>query len=93
MAQKLLKRSKNDRMIYGVLGGLGEYFDIDTNWIRLAVAAAGGYMFGKTGVVFTTLVMIGGYAAATFIIPEAKTAKRVAQTSKSKTTAKKKSSR
>lgn len=35
--QKRLYRSKNDRMIAGVCGGLGDYFDIDSSLIRLAV--------------------------------------------------------
>lgn len=35
--KKRLYRSKNDRMIAGVCGGLGNYFDIDSSLIRLAV--------------------------------------------------------
>lgn len=34
---KRLYRSKSDRMIAGVCGGLGDYFDIDSSLIRLAV--------------------------------------------------------
>lgn len=34
---KKLYRSKNDRMIAGVCGGLAEYFDVDSSLIRLAV--------------------------------------------------------
>ncbi len=33
MAQ--LKRSRNDRMLAGVCGGLGEYFNVDSNLIRV----------------------------------------------------------
>lgn len=34
---KKLYRSRNDRMIAGVCGGLAEYFDVDSTFIRLAV--------------------------------------------------------
>lgn len=34
---KKLYRSRNDRMIAGVCGGLAEYFDVDSSLIRLAV--------------------------------------------------------
>lgn len=30
-----LRRSKTDRMLAGVCGGLGEYFKIDPVWFRL----------------------------------------------------------
>lgn len=33
---KRLYRSRNDRMVGGVCGGLGEYFEIDPTLIRLA---------------------------------------------------------
>ncbi len=33
--KKRLYRSKNDCIIAGVCGGLGEYFDIDPTFIRL----------------------------------------------------------
>ncbi len=60
-AQKKLYRSRSNRMIAGICGGLGEYFDIDPTLIRLAVA-------------FFTLWWGGGlllYIIAWFIIPEA----------------------
>jgi phage shock protein C len=44
MAKKLY-RSRNDRMIAGVCGGLAEYFDIDSTLVRLitvALTLAGG---------------------------------------------------
>lgn len=31
-----ITRSSTDRMLAGVCGGLGEYFAIDSTWIRLA---------------------------------------------------------
>ncbi len=33
--EKRLYRSREDRMLAGVCGGLGEYFDIDPTWIRI----------------------------------------------------------
>lgn len=38
MAKKL-HRSKSQKMIGGVCGGLGEYFDIDVNLVRLLFVA------------------------------------------------------
>lgn len=32
---KRLYRSRTERMIAGICGGLGEYLDIDPTWIRL----------------------------------------------------------
>jgi len=37
--KKRLTKSRKDRMLFGVCGGLGEYFDIDPTFIRLAFAA------------------------------------------------------
>ncbi|MDN7023410.1 PspC domain-containing protein [Methanoculleus sp. FWC-SCC1] len=30
-----LTRSQNDRMVAGVIGGIGEYFNIDANLLRI----------------------------------------------------------
>lgn len=35
IAQRELRRSRRNRMIAGVCGGLGEYFGIDPVWVRL----------------------------------------------------------
>jgi len=37
--KKSLKRSRTNRMLGGVCGGLGEYFDLDPTIIRIAFAA------------------------------------------------------
>ena len=58
--RKKLYRSRSNRKIAGVCGGLGEYFDIDPTLIRLAV-------------VFFTLWWGGGllaYFIAWFVIPD-----------------------
>lgn len=58
---KKLYRSDDDRMVSGVLGGLGEYFDIDPIIVRLiAVVVAIG-----TGFVPFALV----YLLAIFLVP------------------------
>ena len=36
--EKKLYKSVNDRKIFGVCGGFGEYFGIDPTWIRLGIA-------------------------------------------------------
>ncbi|MBO7418979.1 MAG: PspC domain-containing protein [Bacteroidaceae bacterium] len=35
MSEKKLRRTKNDKMIAGVCGGLGKYFDLDPTILRL----------------------------------------------------------
>lgn len=30
-----LTRSQNDRMVAGVIGGIGEYFNVDSNLLRI----------------------------------------------------------
>ena len=59
-AKKKLYRSRSNRMIAGICGGLGEYFNIDPTLIRLAL-------------VFFTLWWGSGllfYFIAWFVIPE-----------------------
>lgn len=58
---KQLRRSRNNRMIAGVCGGLGEYLDVDPVLIRLLLAAATIMGFGSGLVV---------YLLAWIIIPE-----------------------
>ncbi|MGI6628814.1 MAG: PspC domain-containing protein [Bacillota bacterium] len=59
---KKLYRSKSKRMVSGVCGGLGEYFNIDETVVRLGVAF----------LTFVTAVIPGimFYLAAAIIIPE-----------------------
>lgn len=58
---KQLKRSRSNRMICGVCGGLGEYLNVDPTIIRVVcvLCALGGF---GTGLVF--------YIIAAIIIPE-----------------------
>lgn len=53
---KKLYRSRTDRMISGVCGGLAKYFEIDTTWIRLAFAVS--LLFGGAGGFLYLLMMV-----------------------------------
>jgi phage shock protein PspC (stress-responsive transcriptional regulator) len=53
---KKLYRSRNDRMIAGVCGGLGEYFSIDPTLFRLVFVIAA--VFGGSGILAYLLFMI-----------------------------------
>jgi phage shock protein C len=59
---KRLIRSRRNRKIAGVCGGIGEYFDIDPTLVRLAVV-----VIGLATVLFPVFI---GYMIAWFIIPE-----------------------
>ncbi|HEU4945851.1 MAG TPA: PspC domain-containing protein [Kribbella sp.] len=62
LSGKVLRRSRDQRMLSGVSGGIAEYFNIDVTLVRL-------------GIVVLTLLTGGtailGYVAAWVIIPEA----------------------
>ncbi len=53
---KRLYRSRSDRMIAGVCGGLGEYFDIDPTLVRL-IFVFGSFMTGS-GLFWVYLIMM-----------------------------------
>lgn len=61
---KRLYRSKSNRVIAGILGGVGEYFGIDPVLIRLAFVALTIFTGIVPGVIF--------YLVALLIIPERK---------------------
>ncbi len=61
MEQKKLYKSPTNRMIFGVCGGIGEYFNIDPTIVRL-VAVIFGCM-GGAGLL--------AYIIAAIVIPEA----------------------
>ena len=47
MAQKKLYRSRDNRIFFGVCGGLGEYLNIDANLLRIIFVVLGfAGMFG-----------------------------------------------
>ncbi|HIZ82275.1 MAG TPA: PspC domain-containing protein [Candidatus Mediterraneibacter pullistercoris] len=59
MTDKRLYRSRTSKMLCGVCGGIGEYFNIDPTLIRLAFV-----LFGLTG------SGILAYIVAAIIIPD-----------------------
>lgn len=59
---KKLTRSRTQKMLGGVMGGLGEYFDVDPTIFRLLYAL----LTLATGV-FPGVIL---YIAALFIVPE-----------------------
>lgn len=60
--KKRLYKSKKNRVLLGVVGGLGEYFDTDPVLLRLIWVIVTVF----TGVVFGVLI----YIIAAIIIPE-----------------------
>lgn len=58
--KKRLTRSKKDRMLFGVCGGLGEYFGIDPTFIRLAFAALALHGIGIFLYILLAIVMPSG---------------------------------
>lgn len=59
---KKLYRSKTDRRVAGVCGGLAAYFGVDANIVRLATL----FLFLVTGLVPVTML----YVAAAILVPE-----------------------
>lgn len=59
---KKLFRSQRNRMVAGVLGGFGEYFNVDPTILRLA--------FAFVGIVTGILPAVILYVLAAIIIPE-----------------------
>jgi phage shock protein C len=53
---KRLYRSRQERMIAGVCGGLGEYLTIDPTIIRLLFAMT--FFFGGTGIIVYLVMMM-----------------------------------
>ncbi|WP_297507916.1 PspC domain-containing protein [Thermococcus sp.] len=61
--EKRLRRSRKDRILFGVLGGIAEYFDLDPTLVRL---------FFILLFVFYPVQMTLLYLLAAFVIPEEK---------------------
>ena len=62
MLNKKLYRSKTNKKLFGVCGGIAEYFDIDATLVRLGVAVAA---------VLTSFIGLGFvlYLLCAFILP------------------------
>ncbi len=66
--KKKLYRSSEQRMIAGICGGLGEYFDIDVNMMRLLFVA-----ISLLSVLFPMVIF---YIIAWIIVPEEEKSKK-----------------
>lgn len=62
LSGKVLRRSRNQRMLSGVSGGIAEYFNIDATLVRLGIV-------GLTLITGGTALL--GYVVAWIVIPEA----------------------
>jgi phage shock protein C len=62
LSGKVLRRSRDQRMLSGVSGGIAEYFTIDVTLVRLAIVAL---------TVITGGTALLGYVAAWVVIPDA----------------------
>ncbi|WP_432942212.1 PspC domain-containing protein [Kribbella sp. CA-253562] len=62
LSGKTLRRSRDQRMLSGVSGGLAEYFNIDATLVRLAIV-------GLTLITGGTALI--GYVVAWIVMPEA----------------------
>lgn len=61
MKKKKFKKSKKDKMIFGIIGGMAEYFQIDSTVLRiifLVIASLSGFVPG-----------IMAYFLSFFIVP------------------------
>lgn len=57
--KKRLKKSSTDKKIFGVCGGIAEYFDIDSTIVRLGLTLS--VLFFGVGIV--------GYLVAALVLP------------------------
>ena len=56
MAEKKLRRSRSDKMVAGVCGGLGKYLEVDSTVIRLAFVLL--LIFAGTGVLLYLIMWL-----------------------------------
>ncbi len=58
---KKLTRSQSDKMLYGVLGGIAQHYNLNARWLRIGVVV---------GAIFSSGLFIIAYVASIFIIPK-----------------------
>lgn len=51
-------RSRSQRMLSGVCGGVAEYFDIDVNLVRVAAVVGAFISFGTVALIYLAAWMI-----------------------------------
>ena len=64
--KKKLYKSATDKKIFGVCGGIAEYFNVDSTWVRIAAAI----------LVFTYGSGLALYIVAALVMPEASAKKQ-----------------
>ncbi|MFS8131334.1 MAG: PspC domain-containing protein [Candidatus Dojkabacteria bacterium] len=57
-AEKKLTRSDTDKVLTGVCGGLGKYFGIDSNIVRLLFILGSIFGFGSFVVIYIILAVV-----------------------------------
>lgn len=63
MAEKRLMRSKTNRMVAGICGGIGEYFNIDPNLIRvlwIVITVLSGFLPGILAYILVWVIIPEG---------------------------------
>lgn len=65
MAKKRLTRSKKDKIVAGVLGGVAQYFDVDPTVVRIM------WLIGMAFTGFVPGVIV--YIIAAMIVPKSRT--------------------
>ena len=58
METKRLQRSKTERMIGGVCGGLANYFDVDATIVRLLFVLSFFFLYPGTILIYVLLLII-----------------------------------
>ena len=58
MNQKRIMRSKSDRMLLGVAGGLAHYLNIDPVFVRLFFVVTGLVSFGHVALLYLLLALL-----------------------------------
>ena len=56
--RKRLYKSRSDRRLFGVLGGIAEYFGLDPSLIRIAYLFITFFTLGLPGILFYFLMVI-----------------------------------
>lgn len=56
--KKKLYRSRNDKIVAGVLGGLAEYLDVDSTWVRIIFAVIFVFSMGSLTLLYILFAII-----------------------------------
>jgi phage shock protein C len=58
MNEKKLLRSKKNRMVAGVCGGLGDYFNVDATIVRLLFVLSFFFLYPGTFLIYLLLLIV-----------------------------------